>query len=204
MVRSEEFESPTAGTARTNAKLFDFVVKKIKENERIKLYFIGGIRSYNLYDLVDIQYLFWKKKKFVRSIFLKKFANIDELIEYVDVSKEIDLKVKISIVRKYLNYNIRELIKVIENHISQAQNADYILTTGHKSKGLEWDKVQILNDFVNLKEEIRDNGEAIVKQEELNLLYVAITRSKNKLLIHKDYLLDKEFLRKNRHLIKIV
>ncbi|HEB9357024.1 TPA: hypothetical protein RZK35_001771, partial [Campylobacter coli] len=36
-----------------------------------------------------------------------------------------------------------------------------------------------------------------IAKEELNLLYVAITRAKNSLSISKDYLLEKEFIQEN-------
>lgn len=43
-----------------------------------------------------------------------------------------------------------------------------------------------------------------VPKEELNLLYVAITRAKNSLNIDEDYLLDEEFLEENREKIVLI
>ncbi|WP_187648670.1 UvrD-helicase domain-containing protein [Nitrosophilus labii] len=207
--RIQRNDDPTQTTvvARTNAKLFDYVVENIlfnEDEEEFKIHFVGGIKSYNFQDLIDIQNLQWGKTEYIRNGFLKRFYDIEELSEYAEEANEVDLKVKITIVRKYMKHNIRNLIKMIEERVVDANKADYLLTTGHKSKGLEWDNVLILDDFVNIKEEIREDGEAVVSKEELNLLYVAITRSKHKLSISKDYILSNEFIEENRHLIRIM
>ena len=59
-------------------------------------------------------------------------------------------------------------------------HADYVVSTAHKSKGLEWNRVQISDDF------LYDINSLAVKitPEELRLLYVACTRGKNLLDIH--------------------
>ena len=53
-------------------------------------------------------------------------------------------------------------------------HADYVVSTAHKSKGLEWNRVQISDDF------LYDINSLAVKitPEELRLLYVACTRGK--------------------------
>ncbi|HFN3287752.1 TPA: 3'-5' exonuclease [Campylobacter jejuni] len=72
-----------------------------------------------------------------------------------------------------------------------------ILSTGHKSKGLEWNNVEIIDDFLNIKQELEEREQITIAKEELNLLYVAVTRAKNSLNINKDYLLEKDFIEKN-------
>lgn len=67
-----------------------------------------------------------------------------------------------------------ELKAIKDRTVKKEQDADLILTTAHKSKGLEWDSVTILKGFIDLT---KDD----VEQEEINLLYVAITRAKKRL-----------------------
>jgi superfamily I DNA/RNA helicase len=56
------------------------------------------------------------------------------------------------------------------------ENADVILSTVRKAKGLEWDSVKLENDFPL-------QGSDRFTEEEVNLLYVAITRARKKLNI---------------------
>jgi len=201
LIQKDNVPTKTAVIARTNAKIFDYAVENIDK----KLHFVGGIDSYNFQDLIDIQSLQWGKNDYIRNGFIKKFYDIDELIDYADEANEIDLKVKITTVRKYMKYKIRDLVKELrENSVKNQKDANLILTTGHKSKGLEWDQVEILDDFVNLREEIEADGECIVNKEELNLLYVAITRSKQNLLIDDNYFFDVDLLKQIKDSITIV
>lgn len=80
--------------------------------------------------------------------------------------------------------------------VKKQDNAELILSTGHKSKGLEWDNVEIIDDFISLKE-ILENAEGNIEipKEELNLFYVALTRSKKELILNKSYMLDDALLK---------
>ncbi|EAI3274736.1 ATP-dependent helicase, partial [Campylobacter jejuni] len=96
------------------------------------------------------------------------------------------------------------LIKDIEKScVKKQEQADLILSTGHKSKGLEWNNVEIIDDFLNIKQELEEREQITIAKEELNLLYVAVTRAKNSLNINKDYLLEKDFIEKNLERITI-
>ncbi|MCW1678140.1 ATP-binding domain-containing protein [Campylobacter jejuni] len=78
-----------------------------------------------------------------------------------------------------------------------------ILSTGHKSKGLEWNNIEIIDDFLNIKQELEEREQITIAKEELNLLYMAVTRAKNSLNINKYYLLEKDFIEKNLERITI-
>ena len=186
---------------RTNAKLFDIAVQNLDK----KLFLVGGIESYNFNDLLDIQNLLCKKREYIKNNFIARFADVKELIAYSDESKEIDLKQKLLICFKYMNENIFELIKKIKTSVvKNANKAELILSTGHKSKGLEWDKVEIIDDFINLREILEESQSIEVTKEELNLFYVALTRSKGELIIDESYLLNDEFLQKHKNQITII
>lgn len=179
---------------RTNAKLFDIAVENLDK----KLFFVGGINSYSFDELLDIQNLLFKKHEYIKNQFIAKFADLKELLEYINETKEVDLKQKIFVLFKYVHGDIIKLIKVIEkSSVKKQEQADLILSTGHKSKGLEWNNVEIIDDFLNIKQELEERVRITIAKEELNLLYVAITRAKNSLSISKDYLLEKEFIQEN-------
>lgn len=187
--------------ARTNAKLFDFALENVDQ----KLYFVGGLKSYKFQDLIDLQNLVWGKTEYIRNGFIKKFHDLSELEEYAIETNEADLKVKIMTVKKYMKHKIYELVDYIKNNlVENEEEADLILTTGHKSKGLEWDHVEILDDFVNLQEILEGEDELVVPREELHLLYVAITRSKQLLSLDEDYIFDADTLKIIKDSITIV
>lgn len=77
-----------------------------------------------------------------------------------------DLKLLVDLVDEYgPDFIIREL----DHTVSEAR-ADLIVSTAHTSKGREWDRVKLADDFV------REGLNLSV--EELRLLYVAVTRAK--------------------------
>ena len=101
------------------------------------------------------------------------------------------------------DYAVENLDKKIAKEIKKLsvnpKEAEFILTTGHKSKGLEWDSVEIMDDFINLRAIVssaqESEKEVILAKEELNLLYVAITRSMQTLHLSEYYLLDLELIK---------
>lgn len=191
------FEGKTKGServiiTRTNAKLFDIAVQNLDK----KLFFVGGMESYNFDDLLDVQNLFCQNKDYIKSSFIAQFDNIKELIAYIEESKELDLRQKLLICFKYMDCNIFNLIKQIKTCVVKKQdNAELILSTGHKSKGLEWDKVEVADDFINIRDMLEKTKDDIeIPKEELNLFYVVLTRSKKELILDESYLIDNALL----------
>ena len=87
--------------------------------------------------------------------------------------------------------DIKPLVRLIDEHgteplkralakITPFAQADYVISTAHKAKGLEWHHVQIEDDY-NFK--IQKDG-AKISVEELRLLYVACTRAQSSLSVH--------------------
>lgn len=187
---------------RTNARLFDIAVENLDK----KLFLVGGVQSYNFDELLDIQHLLFKKQEFIKNPFIAKFKDLKELLVYIEETKEIDLKQKIFVLFKYIHSDIKKLIKGIEKACVKNENkADLILSTGHKSKGLEWDNVELSDDFLNLKQIIENNEfeEVTIAKEELNLLYVAITRAKHSLSMSEDYVLDEGIINNIKEKIEL-
>jgi len=64
--------------------------------------------------------------------------------------------------------------------LEKKDQAEVIFTTTHKSKGLEYDRVIVIDDFYKEDElselVVSGNEDNVNMNEEVNLLYVAITR----------------------------
>jgi F-box protein 18 (helicase) len=74
------------------------------------------------------------------------------------------------------------------------EQAGILLTTAHKAKGLEWNNVLIMDDFVSLVKDGLLIDPAGVDPDEFNLIYVAMTRARVHLRFHKNSSIP-EFIR---------
>ena len=68
------------------------------------------------------------------------------------------------------------------NACTSPEEADVTLSTAHRAKGLEWDKVRLLDDFEILRPQAKDE-EQNFSQEEVNLLYVAVSRGRESVMM---------------------
>jgi len=168
--------------ARTNSGLFSFCVENLDK----KIYFVGGIKSYNFQDILDIQNLISKKNEWVRNEFISQFSDFKELNKYARDMNDVSLLGVIGIVLKHMKSNIYDLIKTIkESATNNEKESDFTITTAHKSKGLEWSQVELLDDFPFSNEK---KMERVNISEELRLLYVAVTRAQNNVKIPESIL----------------
>nr|WP_315593839.1 3'-5' exonuclease [uncultured Cupriavidus sp.] len=69
-----------------------------------------------------------------------------------------------------------DYLRLILTRVSPEKEADYVISTAHRAKGLEFDSVYLAGDF---KFKTGDEGETTMTAEEKRLLYVAMTRAKH-------------------------
>ena len=82
---------------------------------------------------------------------------------------------------------LAELRSIIQNH-ENSQNTKFLLSTVHSSKGLEYNRVHLLDIFDGTlpsqnPSEIKEPDEVRQYEEDRRLYYVAMTRAKNELHI---------------------
>jgi superfamily I DNA/RNA helicase len=66
-------------------------------------------------------------------------------------------------------------LRALAQRFTPAANADYVISTVHRAKGLEWKRVKVTNDF---RFRITD-GRLTFDDDEMRLLYVAVTRAQH-------------------------
>ncbi|XP_073508566.1 F-box DNA helicase 1 isoform X2 [Phyllobates terribilis] len=194
----EHFKSKVAILSRTNAFVFDQAVSVTDGENPSLIHIIGGPEGFGLSKIHDIWILlqpeperqknqWYIKDKFIATWKKKGFS---ALKEYAVNAEDRELEGKIAIVEKY-NQRIPELVKRIERcHTPHGKDADYTLGTVHKAKGMEFDVVEVTDDFVKVPC-ARHNLERLqipvvtMADDEWNLLYVAVTRAKKHLTITK-------------------
>jgi F-box protein, helicase, 18 len=189
---------------RTNLGLLLKAITYITDNRKVKhIYFEGNFNSYtyasdgaSLYDVLN---LYNGKKSLVRDELIKGMRSISELENYIEQTEDAQLGMMLEVVKEYEN-EIPSLIKKLkEMQVADGNKdkAEIIFSTVHRCKGMEYDEVELVADFLSEEKLDRmlnqkdDKGRVIKlsdKQkekigEEINLLYVAVTRTKKTLKI---------------------
>lgn len=201
-------EISKATIARTNLGLLLKAIEYVTENRKVRrIYFEGNINSYtyadegaSLYDVLDLHN---KKHDRIRDKLIRSMKDLDDLEEYIEKTEDVQLSMMVELVKEYGDgiYDIIKLLKDLHVGDDEKAGAEMIFSTVHRAKGMEYDVVYLVDDFITeerlktLKTGQRDKGEPlnIAKlTEEINLLYVAVTRAKYKLYI-PDSLIPKGF-----------
>ncbi|XP_048668705.1 F-box DNA helicase 1 [Marmota marmota marmota] len=186
--------------SRTNANVFDEAVRVTEGEVPSRIHLIGGIKSFGLDRIIDIWILLQpeeerkKQNLVIKDRFIRRWVHKEGFSgfkRYVTAAEDKELEAKIAVVEKY-STRIPELVERIGKcHIEDWDFAEYILGTVHKAKGLEFDTVHVLDDFVkvpcarhNLAQLPHFRVESF-SEDEWNLLYVAVTRAKKRLIMTK-------------------
>jgi hypothetical protein len=181
---------------RTNAKLFDNAA--ICLAKKIPFGFSGGKPSDLLQDVLDVHYLSEGKKAHIKNSFIRTFDAVKSLAAYAAGADDVATQILLSVTARY-GKDIPNLVNKIMIEAVPENKAVILLTTAHRSKGLEWDVVEVSTDFVDtfIEADNRKNKQvsknyllptvySFSRTEEANLLYVACTRAKKALYIPED------------------
>ncbi len=158
---------------RTNAEVARRALELISAGYTV--YVEGGVAEL-CNDLTDVYALskgFEKSNKSNKYRIFKNFQEVEEEAEH-SVDIEFDLKFL-----SELGSKLPEAISTLRRSVKDRRSirrVDYILSTAHKAKGLEWDNVKLHDDFRFVS----------LSKSEWNLIYVAITRARKNLEVPVD------------------
>lgn len=197
-----------ATIGRTNLGLLLNAIEYITNNRKIKgIYFEGNFNSYTYADegasLYDVLNLATNKPDKIRDKLIGSMRSLEELEEYIEKTEDPQLAMMVEVVKEYGDeiYDILRSLKKLHLADEDREKADMIFSTVHRAKGMEYDIVHLVNDFVSESKLKKAKGEAAAKKEavdtgrlneEINLLYVALTRAKQQLHI-PDNLVPEQF-----------
>jgi superfamily I DNA/RNA helicase len=187
--------------ARTNLRLLKEAIDAILYKGKRRLFFEGNLESYTYMSdgasLFDVLYLRLGQTGKIRSPFIRSFGDFFELLEYIQAAGDGDLHLVVEIVQEY-GPSLIDFIQRLRQLQVPRDQAEVIFSTVHKAKGQEYDTVEIMDDFLN-GERIKDmlsmarkDPEYAAKldlnkiSEEINILYVALTRARNTLMMGFD------------------
>jgi F-box protein, helicase, 18 len=195
-----------ATLARTNLGLLLRAIAYIREERNVRqIYFEGNINSYTYADegasLYDVLNLYNGRTAAIKDPVIRKMWSLYQLEDYCEKTEDGQLAMMVEIVKEYGN-EIPYLIRLLkQKHVGndEKEKAEMIFSTVHRCKGMEYDSVQLASDFITEEklEKIKDDPKKedvnpAKLKEEINLLYVAVTRAKSRLLIPES-LLPKDF-----------
>lgn len=206
---------------RTNAWLMKYIINNIW-----LVYYVWWFERYWFDLLLDISYLYRKELNLIRDPFIRLFEDFQWFSEYIEEWNDLEFKIlkKLLLDILYWEINIKEIRSVISieelvNQLKEQSTNDYLyssyaVTTAHKSKWLEWENVVLIDDFIDLRIEIKklllyksDEKLFIIKKEkileELNILYVATTRAKQKINILNKYLYKNDDIKEFKNVLSI-
>ncbi|MBT9394363.1 AAA family ATPase [Hymenobacter sp. NST-14] len=204
--RAPERSQTKAVIGRTNLALLLKAIEYLTahRNSLKALYFEGNINSYTYADegasLYDVLSLYNGRTEGIRDPLIRRMKSLDELSEYAEQTEDAQLLMMIQIVEEYGNQVISLIEELKRRHVADGarDEAQLYFSTVHRCKGLEYDQVQLTPDFITQSKlnkyieqfefEEPTATERGKVMEEINLLYVALTRARHRLHLPVDSL----------------
>ena len=180
--------------SRTNAKLLNEAITHLRQGS--KLHFAATSdrdnwnphSPYRFQEILDVHSLSVGASARVQTPHLKSFSSYGEFIRFARGSEEEgrDADPELCPLADFVDSHgsaVPSLLKRLSDAATGPRNTNQHFTTAHRSKGKEWNSITLLDDFMPL-----DDSEKLAKRrdtltvrefkEEINLLYVAITRAR--------------------------
>lgn len=162
--------TPDAILARTNATTITAVIEALDGGKRPHLV---GDKSELMDMLHGVQLLKEGEPTSCPAFF--GFKNWTEIVELARTDEGAHLVTFVNLVE---TRGEKQLMWAL-NRTVEAEGADLVISTAHKSKGREWRSVRLMDDF--LRSSPSGESKAGPDPSELRLLYVALTRAKEHL-----------------------
>ncbi|MCT9075283.1 UvrD-helicase domain-containing protein [Streptomyces fulvoviolaceus] len=115
---------------------------------------------------------------------LSAFENWNEVKEYAESDEDAStLQTFVRLVDRYTPQGLINMIRdlVPEQARDEETRPELVVSTAHKSKGREWDQVQVWSDFPQPKEDTKTGGLILPAPDKLRLAYVTVTRARKRL-----------------------
>ena len=169
---------PFTVIARTNAGIFSCASAMLDAGHHITL--IGGVDAYSLGRLLDLFNVASGNPRAAADPLIRSLASIEAVESYAKLTADHELKAAIRVV-KQAGTDLPSLVRRIRTASVEppsASRTSVTLCTAHKAKGLEFAQVLMADDFPTIY--LADGNlvpPARAHQQEVNLLYVALTRA---------------------------
>lgn len=173
---------------RTNSEIFRYAVQHTQSNTPFHV--VGREAFYSMLDQVlDVFYLYSGQRSKVMDKKVARYATFADFLEYAESTLDLEAKSRCTLVDTYKDAIPSLVGKMRTLYVTEPKGVP-VYVTCHKAKGLEWDHVQVAEDFDDLYDDalkLRPVGdEPGISKDEVNLLYVAVTRAKKTVQLNRD------------------
>ena len=164
----EAVPEPKALLTRTNATAVRYLLNNLADGRKANLVG-GGTEVINFAKAaIDLQ-----AGRGTIHPELAMFTSWAEVVSYAtDEEEGADLLLLVKLIEEFTAEAILQALQAMPLQ----KDADIVISTAHKAKGLEWDTVQLAEDFNTFLTGKHDDKEP--QPSELRLLYVALTRAR--------------------------
>lgn len=162
--------NPSAVLARTNANTISAVIEALDAGQKPHLV---GDKS-ELMDMLRGVFSLKDEEPSTCPAFFG-FKSWNEVVEFARTDEGAHLVTFVNLVEKR---GEKQLMWALNRTVDE-ENADLVISTGHRSKGREWKSVRLMDDF--LRSSPGDRNDRGPDPAELRLLYVALTRARESL-----------------------
>lgn len=172
-VSYEPVAKKDAVLCRTNAAAMNRLMQGLREGHKVYLHADGPRILRFCQGAENLK----AGKKATAAPELSFFDNWAQAQEFAESGEGGEIKTWVKLIDEYGVKAISDAL----NRVSPMSSAQYVISTAHKAKGLEWKSVQIADDFLYDV----DSMAVKISPEELRLLYVACTRAQDLLDVHR-------------------
>lgn len=194
----DDMAMPFTHIFRTNSGLFDAAVDYTNIGRKIALTGGGGRVQDFLEELNKLWFVFAGQPERCTNPLYTAFNGWNGLRAWTTAREDTVLANKMDIVEKY-GMSLPDVIARVRRNVVSDEQAQVLLVTAHRSKGMQWDRVRLADDFMLLTDEHgeplklskqRVKGDAIFEEidsNEAHLVYVAMTRAVRQVRLCKTF-----------------
>lgn len=181
-IGSFDESKPYAILCRTNAGLFS---KAVDQLDHKRFHLVGGPDTYVFGKVLDVWNLMSGNLKAIRDPFIRSMRDFEAFQVYAKRANDVEIRMLCGIASDYESMIPDLVSRITAEATKDIADAEVVMTTAHRSKGLEFDQVILGEDFKNLVDGRGSMMDASLNPDvaqEVNLLYVALTRAKSALI----------------------
>jgi hypothetical protein len=147
-----------------------------------KVFWVGGIDGYKTGELEDLFWFSADMPERMQSPQLgRDYRDFDEYTAMARATRDAEMNQALRLLDQY--FPLPQKLQVMREHaVTDECQAQVTVSTAHRSKGLEWPVVMLDDDFADITDPLMTAAE---RTDETNLLYVAVTRARQTLVINE-------------------